>query len=154
VAVVFHVGTLWTYDIAGGQWKKPRVAGQGNISAVGWSAESEMMVADDATRVTTYDKETGRQTARYAPLWEWHTRAYRYVIVPLYTLLPKPGEIKNTFEYLASGESTASLGEGQSSEDVSVARAKLRPWAPVWSGGLFIGVVLLLTCLYFERQEF
>jgi hypothetical protein len=154
IAVVFHLGTLWTYDIATDEWTKPSVTGQGNISAVGWSASGQMMVADLATRVSVYDGNGGQVAERFSPNWSMMERGYHYGIVPLYTILPKPGEIKNTFEYLVSGEATESLGEGRSGEDVSVARAKLRPWAPIWSGGLFIGVVLLLTCVYFERQEF
>jgi hypothetical protein len=150
-AVVFHSGLLWMYDAEEAAWSRPRVAGQGDISAAAWSDKGQLLVADYAKRVSVYAGDTLAVEERYSPRLNIFERIYRWGVVPLYTILPKPGEMYKTFEYLVSGKST-SASDAQA--DVAQAQAKLRPWAPVWSGLLFIAVVLGVTCLYFERQEY
>jgi hypothetical protein len=152
-AVLFHQKTLWMYDVASGTWSKPPVTGQGDLSAVSWKPSGELIVADRGTRVSVYEDAGAELRKRYSPRMSWIDTIYRYGVLPLYTLFPKPGEMDRTFAYLVSGDSTTSAGE-RGEEDLSVARHDLRPWAPIWSGLLFIGCVLGATCVYFERQEF
>ena len=33
-------------------------------------------------------------------------------------------------------------------------REDLDPWRPIWSGLAFVGVMLLIACVYIERHEF
>jgi len=79
--------------------------------------------------------------------------AYRYVIRPLYVLLPKPGELGSTVNYLLSGSAIESTTVA-SRQDLDAAVSARDPWAPVWSSGLFVGVILAIGYLYLERQEF
>jgi hypothetical protein len=68
-------------------------------------------------------------------------------------VLPKPGELGKTVNYLLSGSNVdASTTGGR--QDLDAARSADDPWAPVWSSGLFVGVILALGCFYLERQEF
>jgi hypothetical protein len=152
-AVLFHQGTLWMYDAQQDAWSRPPVAGQGNISAVAWRRSGELLVADRGTRVSVYEEAGGRSRERLSPRLSWIEIAYHYGVWPLYTIFPKPGEMDRTFEYLVSGDTTTSATE-RGSDEISSARRELNPWAPVWSGLLFIGVVLIGTCIYFERQEY
>ena len=74
---------------------------------------------------------------------------YRYVLDPLYTIFPKPGELDKTFQYLLSGKETEDSGE-----DLSMAQQNLNPWSPLLSSALFTLVVLAVACVYIEWQEF
>ena len=111
-----------------------------------------MLVADRVTRVTEYDVTTGEVQHCYAPTLGIVERAYYYVIVPLYTVFPKPGELDKTITYLMSGEETRATG--RRSGNLEAAREQLHPWAPVWSSLVFMLATLTVACVYIERQEF
>jgi hypothetical protein len=74
------------------------------------------------------------------------------VVVPIYTVFPKPGELDNTVQYVLRGEETTDLGI--QTEDVQAKRARLNPWAPVASSFAFMVFVLAISCIYIERQDF
>jgi hypothetical protein len=76
---------------------------------------------------------------------------YRYILSPLYTVLPKPGELDKTVQYLLSGKETKSTDRGG---DLAAAQQELHPWRPVWSSLAFMAVMLTLGCVYLERQDF
>jgi len=79
-------------------------------------------------------------------------RAYRYGLLPLYTIFPKPGELGTTFEYVMSGKETQATGSSE--ENLSASQRDLDPWTPLWSSALFMFVVLGIACVYIEWQEF
>ncbi|MCO6458848.1 MAG: ABC transporter permease [Pirellulaceae bacterium] len=152
VAVVFHNGYLWLYDTAEGTWQRPSVLGQGDISAAAFPDAEHLLVADRTARVSKYALGSLKLVDRFTPKMELMEFAYRRVIVPLYTVFPKPGELNKTFQYLVSGQETAA--DQQSEENLQASRARLRPWAPVWSSLAFMVVVLLAACVYIERQQY
>jgi hypothetical protein len=77
---------------------------------------------------------------------------YRYGVNPLYAVFPKPGEFGRTMQYILTGrETTKNL---IFADNLQLARKKLNPWRPVWSGLAFMVVILGLACVYIERQEF
>jgi hypothetical protein len=148
-----HDGRLWLIDPATRELRRPPAAGQGDISAVAFFDAKRLRVVDRLTRVTEYELDSFRVAQRWSPPSSLVANAYRYVIDPLYTLLPKPGELGNTVSYLLSGTAVeASAAEGR--QDLDAARTAYDPWMPVWSSGLFVIFVLALGCLYLERQEF
>jgi hypothetical protein len=55
-------------------------------------------------------------------------------------------------QYLVTGERTTDVGLFQG--DLTQHREDLHPWQPVRSGLAFVCVVLLVACVYMERQEF
>jgi hypothetical protein len=75
--------------------------------------------------------------------------SYRYAIIPLYYVLPKPGELYKTFEYLVAKREKA-----DSKSEASIAKSNANPLTPVYSGLAFIAFMLTCCCVYFERQEF
>jgi hypothetical protein len=77
---------------------------------------------------------------------------YYYGILPVYTVFPKPGELDNTVQYVLTGKRTTDLGVFRG--DLSQRREDLHPWRPVSSGLAFVAVMLLVACIYIERQEF
>lgn len=152
-SAVFHDGHLWLVDVANQQIRQPRVTGQGDVSAVLFRDAQRLLVADRSTRVTEYQLSDLSVQRRWAPPPTILDNAHRYVIRPLYTIFPKPGELSNTVTYLLSGKASAPAS-GRPRQELDVAQTQLNPWAPVWSSGAFMIVMLALGCLYLERQEF
>ncbi len=148
--IVFHNGNLWLYDAEADELTKPRVAGQGDISMAAFSHDNRLFVADQSVRLSQYELPTLRVVRRYSPRLDWIGRTYRYGIVPLYYLFPKPGELDKTFQYLLSGKETATGNRS----DLTATQQTLDPWTPLWSSALFTLVVLTISCVYIEWQEF
>jgi hypothetical protein len=143
---------LWLFDRETRSFHKPRVAGQGDISAAAFPTAGEILVADRATRVSRYRLDAAKLEQRIAPDMGLLEIVYRYAVVPLYTVFPKPSELYKTSQYLITGKETATLDDDEN--DLSEPQIKLRPWQPVWSSLIFVLVMLALACIYFERQEF
>jgi ABC-type transport system involved in multi-copper enzyme maturation permease subunit len=150
-AVLFQNHFLWFVDSATGAARRAPIPAQGEISGVTWTPD-RLLVADYANRVVAYDpvKLTRQQTYRPA-LTRWEL-AYYYVISPLHTVFPKPRQLNNTVQYVLTGKRTTDLGFFQG--DLAQQREDLDPWQPIKSGLGFVAVLLLLGCLYIERQEF
>ncbi|MCA9124339.1 MAG: ABC transporter permease subunit [Planctomycetaceae bacterium] len=151
-AVLLHNGDLWIYDAENKSLTMPAVAGQGAISCAVFSNSGQLYVADQAVRVISYEMPDFTRSQTYSPRLGIWMRAYRYGLLPLYTLFPKPGELGTTFGYLMSGKETQSAGS--SDENLSASQRDLDPWTPLWSSALFMCVVLGIACAYIEWQEF
>jgi hypothetical protein len=99
-----------------------------------------------------YDVSTWKRKEAYAgssTIWE---KAYYYVVRPLHAVLPKPGELSDTLQFLVSGKRLVAKDSRQT--DLQTAQKQLDPWNPVWSGAAFLLVVLGLGCVYMQRAEF
>jgi hypothetical protein len=103
-------------------------------------------------RVTEYDLATNVRGEVYAPAMSRIEMVYYYAILPTYLIFPKPGELDNTVHYVLTGKRTTDLGVFRG--DLTQAREDLHPWRPVRSGLIFVGIVMLLACVYMERHEF
>ena len=148
--VLCHDGYLHRLDSKSGRFSRPRVRGQGDVSAVAVDKAGMLYVASRATRIIRYDLETMKQVEAFDQPLDFQERAYYYVIVPAHAILPKPGEFYKTVQYLMSGRQTS----GKDAGNLATAQKDLDPWSPVWSGLLFQAVMLGLGCLYIHRQEF
>ncbi len=151
-AVVLHSGELVLLDVPSRTFRQPPLTGQGDISAALFADNEQILVADRTSRVTRYRTGSWESLDRFSPKMGMMEASYRYVLKPLYTVFPKPGELNKTFQYVLSGEATTT--DRESAEDLTAARTRLRPWAPLWSSLAFMAVVLLLACVYIERQQF
>lgn len=149
-AIVFHNGNLWRYDVASHSLDRPHVDGQGDISAAAFTPSGDLLVADRTVRVTRYSFPDAKVAERYAPKLGLMGIAYRYGLIPLYTIFPKPGELDKTVQYLLSGRDTKRFDR----DDLAAAQSEIDPWTPVWSSGIFTIAVLLFACLYIEWQDF
>jgi hypothetical protein len=147
---VFHDETLWFYDPADDDWQRASLSGQGKISTAVWSEDGETLyVADDSTRVSLYDGQSLELQERLTPSATITRRVQRWFLNPLYAVLPRPGELYKTFDYLVS-----STEEADEEEESRIAKSSVSPLAPVWSSLTFIVIALAATCVYFERQEY
>ena len=148
-AILFEHDKLWLFDAPSATMKRAKVRGQGDISTATFTERGTLLVADRTTRVTEYDLATMKVVASYAPPLEMMEFTYRYVLMPIYTLCPKPGEFYKTVQYLLTEQATQKQGE-----DEEAAQEPLHPWRPVTSSALFMAVMLAIGCLYIHRQEF
>ena len=152
LAVLFHNHRLWLFDTQHDREAHLSFSAWGGVSGVTFDGPSSLLVADRANRVTRYELDPFRVAEQRAPpLDNWET-AYYYGVVPLYTVLPKPGELGNVVEYLLTDQSTA-IGD-LNSRDLSGNRKIVDVAGPVWSSLAFLAVVLSLACLYVRRADF
>ncbi len=154
-SIVFQNGLLQLLDTAQEDLTAMTVAdvqGQGDISAASFSSADQILVADRVNRVTEYKLSDFAPTSTFAPPRTPLELAYYYLVVPIYTVFPKPGELDNTVQYVLRGEETTDLGI--QTEDVQAKRARLNPWGPVASSFGFMVFVLAISCIYIERQDF
>ncbi len=151
LAVLFQSRRLWFVDTKTGDYRLAPVGSQGQITGFAFTKD-RFLVADYANRVVAYDgKSFARQTVYRPPM----TRAelgYYYVVRPLHTLFPKPRYLDNTVQYVLTGKKTTD--GGIFGGDLTQRRDDLKPWQPVASGLIFVGVMLLFACVYIERHEF
>ena len=127
--LVFHNGRLHLFDPEQQRLLPRSFSGQGDISAAAFVDNALLLVADRTNRVTSYDLANNRRIARWSPKVGFVERSYRYGVMPLYTVFPKPGELDRTVQYLLTGKETV----GFEAANMRAAHNKLDPWAPVWS---------------------
>jgi hypothetical protein len=152
-AAVFHTGRLWLYDSQRKGLSQASVAGQGDISAANFTEKGTLLVVDRLRRVSEYRLPELKLERRYSPAMGLMVTAYRYGIVPLYTVFPKPGELDKTFRYLMSGKTTEKADDDPD-DDLANAQWSIDPWIPLWSSAAFTLAVLLAACVYIEFQDF
>lgn len=152
LSVLFHNHTLWMFDTQQGREARGSFSALGGISAVTFDGPNSVLVADRATRVTRYELDPFRVVEQRAPELDNFALAYYYGVVPLYTVLPKPGELGNLVEYLLTDQSTMPAGLNPS--DLSDRRKNVDIAGPIWSSLAFLVVVLTLACVYVARSDF
>lgn len=75
----------------------------------------------------------------------------RYVITPLRTVTPQTGELSQTVAALVSGKSSFAIGGGADDDQEMI---QLKIARPVISCGVFMAVMLALSCISFARRDF
>jgi hypothetical protein len=151
-AVLFHDRKLYLYDVELRQMSLAPVAGQGDISAVAFSAGDRLLVADRFTRASAYRLPDCALERQYAPARRTLEQVYFYAIKPIYTVFPKPGELNNLVSYLLTDETSVSA-QGRP-EDLQAGRVALNIWQPVWSSLAFVVVAVAFGCWYTARKDF
>jgi len=146
-----HTRMLRMFDAKEGKPAGVSFTGQGDISAAAFSAD-RLLVTDRVNRVTTYHLDPIQTEDRRAPALTPLERVYYYVIVPIYTIFPKPGELSNVVSYLLTEQET--VAANANSGDLSQRRIKVNVYGPVWSSLAFLVVILTVTCLYVRRTDF
>lgn len=172
VALLFHNRRLWLYNTRDRKLQEPNIWTQGDISAVNFSG-NRLMIVDRIARVREFELPSLRQTRVFTPkelpYLSESTEVlpgvevslfafFRWFITPLYTVLPKPGELGWALNYLATGEQTQ-MGLWsrlwQRGESTSDERHQVRdPWRGIRSCTLFVIVMLVLSCWKIRRTEF
>ncbi|HUQ69518.1 MAG TPA: ABC transporter permease [Planctomycetaceae bacterium] len=150
--VLFHNHQLWLFDAEERKAVSLSIRGQGDISAAIFSGPDRLLVADRGNRVTSYQLSPFQTEDRRAPPLTLLERVYHYVIVPIYTVFPKPGELDNVVSYLLTDQETVAATPNH--DDLSQRRIKIDVYGPIWSSLTFLVVVLAFTCFYIRRTDF
>jgi ABC-2 family transporter protein len=149
--VLSHNHTLRMFDARDGKPANFSFIGQGDISAAAFNGD-RLLVTDRVNRVTSYQLDPFQTADRRAPALTPLEQVYRYVIVPIYTVFPKPGELDNVVSYLLTEQETVATGPNRN--DLSQRRIELNIYGPVFSSLVCLVVVLGVTCLYVSRTDF
>ncbi len=154
-ALVFHNRRLWMLDAAAKTCEQATLWSQGDINSAAFTPEGNLLVADRVNRVREL-KADWSIAANHTPSLafgslEWW---YRYTVSPPSHLFPKPGEFWRVVQYLVTGKSMSSSLESSLMNLNAASGRQLNPWRPLWSGALFMLVMLGLGCLYIEWLDF
>jgi hypothetical protein len=151
-AILLHDRSLWIYDADDDTLLQAPVSGQDDICGVAFHGVDRLLVADRVSRVSEY-KLPGFELVRCAENEpDWLEVLYRYAVVPLYTIFPKPSEISNVTAYLIAEQRT--VPRGGRDGDLRARQIPLEIWGPIWSNIAFLAVVLFLGCIYTARTDF
>lgn len=151
-AILFHNRKLWMIDADSATARRAEVAGQGDISAVSFDEDGGLVVVDRVARLSRYAAQANQLEERFGPPQSNLELVYRFAILPLYTVFPKPGELDQTVQYVLNRRSTIDFGMAMN--DLQERQIAIDPWEPVWSSLAFMVVMLTIACIYIERQEF
>jgi hypothetical protein len=139
------------YDTLEGAQVSLPLVGQGDISTIAWT-DSDLLAVDRLTRVTKYQLAGKQVSQSWQPPMPLAERIYRYVLHPLYTVFPKPGQLNDTVNYVLTPQEKT-LGAVRI-ENQEVRAQPVDVWGPVWSNLAFLAVVLAIACLYVHRTDF
>ena len=151
LAVLYRNERLWLYDLLEKKTAALPFVGQGEISAATF-ADGKLYLADRVTRVTEYDLATQKMLRQWQGPMPLAEKLYRYLLRPLYTVFPKPGQLNDTVNHVltAGDEQTGRLRL----DNPELGPAKFDVWGPVWSNLAFLIVVLAISCVYVSRKDF
>ncbi len=152
VAVLFHNGKLWLYNIDSQEEIRSGVVRQNDITTVHFLPENRLLLGDRFTRLTEYDLDSFEMVRQYQQESDWLEFSFHYFIEPIYTIFPKPGELDSLVQYLLTDESSESVIGNDN--DLEGQRVVYDIWQPVWSNLAFLSVMLLVTCIYISRKDF
>ncbi len=152
VGIRYTNDRLWLYDIKNDRDWTSDLPRQGQISGFAFTQLDHLAIVDSrgALRdLSLPDLEVERTIAPSLSILE---RVYWYAIRPLYLVFPKPKQLANTTDYLLTGKETEQVEMGPpGSNSIHI---QLDPWTPVWTSSLFVFVLLGISCVYMQRQEF
>lgn len=153
-AILYQSGTLYLHDAQeGGTPTKAAVADQGDLTAASFGPDNQLLVAGPLRSVVQYRLGSIERLETASPPRSTGEFLYYFVVRPIHAVFPKPSELDNTITYFLTETETLDT-RGPQAEDLGGAHVKLRPWAPVFSGLIFVGVVLAISCIFLERQQF
>ena len=161
VVVLYMQGTCWVYDTQA-QRELPSNFSWREISAVsfeptpaadgGAPAGDSLWVMDRGTRRSLYQLDSGSRQKREAPGLEITDMLYYYVLPPLENAIRKPVELNEVTTWLLADRDAEPVPDMP--EDAQIARTRIDAWGQLRHSTIFMGVVLLLTCIYIARKDF
>lgn len=125
-------------------------SGQGSISAVACQSDQEVLVIDRVSQLSRYRLPDFQNTQSLRPQDGTIEQIYYWLIKPLYSVWPKPGEFYKVVAYIAEEGGTESSQE----VDLTLRPRYKNPWAPLTSGLTFMAVMIGVSCIYFWRKDY
>ncbi len=150
IALMYANRKLWLMNVAEQTVTKPMMTGQGNVSSVAFDPQSRLCVFDRESRLKVYETDGLSTIDTYSPTDGPFEIAYRYMISPIYTVFPKPGEFYKVTSYLSAARDTSANPE----VDLIGEPAIEHPLLPLWSGLGFMVLMLTLSCAVFHFKDY
>jgi len=151
LAVVSHKSEAWLIDATTGK----EISGSaisGDIHAVAFDGQNHLLVGDVFMRVTSYSLPDFNPVKSHDPTLSTLQAVYRYGVLPVYTVFPKPGELNAVISRLFEESDTVTVSGNN--EDLKADQFEIDFKTPLVSNGAFLLVMLALTCLYVARKDF
>ena len=148
--VLTYSHALQRVDAIAQSLTEPHWPHQGNISAFQPLPNGRGVVASIGDRITVLDMSTGKVESEQVPemaTWIW---VFHRILSPVYRVFPRPSDLNETVQYLTSEESTIVTS---AADIMGTARVTLNPWDPIKANLVFLFVILVISCVYIERQE-
>jgi hypothetical protein len=136
---------VWAYDAKENQQVDVSSLSQGDVVSIDFAIDGQLLYGHAFNSVDRFDLASGKTVARITPDLSMPERLYWYLVRPLYTVFPKPGELGDMIDYLVKGKTVA---------DDHAGSRTLNIWPPIWSNLAFVAVVLSLGSLYVARKDF
>ena len=129
----------------------PNLVGQGNISSMAFDKTGRLWVAHHVKQLDVWDNQMTRSEKAFRPSRTTPEFLYDYLINPFYLVNPKPSAIQETIQYvLRNPENKISAIDRA---DLDMPQVVSDPWQPIWSNGIFIAVMLSVSCWLLYRQD-
>jgi len=158
-AVLTHRGTVLVYDDADHKFLSWAPRESGYASAIAFDENSRLMVVDHHRSVRIYDVATQSSVDQLLGSVDLPCRIFDYVLSPVYTVLPKPGDLDNAVQWILTGEKSVAIENdahqaGNIRANLEAERVTFNVWNAILSNLAFITVMLGLGCLYIARSDF
>ena len=158
-AVLTHDGTVLVFDGANQKFLSWAPRESGYASAIAYNDKAQLMVVDHHRGVRIYNVATQSSSGHLRGSAGFLCHIYDYIVSPLYSVLPKPGEINNAVQWILNGEKSVEISGdpdqgGNARSNLEAERLTFSVWNAVFSNVAFIVVMLGLGCLYIARSDF
>lgn len=147
IAILFQNGLLWVYD---DQSHAGRILDRDSTAII--FEGNDLILVDSMRQARVRDLKADKTTKVYAPKSDTLRWYYRWLIKPVYTIFPKPGELSNVIRNMLD-ESPQTTPQDDGNEDLRAERVTRDTTAPVVHGAIFVLIMLGLTCVYVERLD-
>ncbi|MEZ6143874.1 MAG: ABC transporter permease subunit [Planctomycetaceae bacterium] len=144
----------WLYDTKQDRDLSSTIPGQGDLLALCFNSGNELIIADRTARVRVFDPETMQRRTEFAPPLDITELTYRYLINPVYTILPKPAELNRIVNYLLTENESVIDPNESAPRDVSQQKKHPDLWTPLWSNLAFLVVILGYACWHVSRRDY
>ena len=161
LAVLTHEETLVLFDARSKQLQPWSHHGSPVCSAVSWSLENNLLVANGRLAVQEYTVQNSSPelVRSWSESTTWVYQLYDYIVLPAWTLLPKPSQLDAFVAWVMSrdtadgSEARAFQGRGEF-DDASPDDASFDPLPVLRDNALFVILLLVFGCIYISRRDF
>jgi hypothetical protein len=151
-AIITHTGNWFKLDCDSGALSTIPSPFAGKLTTMTWESSSEVLLGLKPNRVVEFDLSNSSIINDFKPKMSTLEMVYNWGVNPLYQVNPKPSALDNAMGYLLSGSETQSLNIV--TNDMKQAQVELDVWRPIFTNLAFVGVMLLIGCVYVARKEF
>lgn len=151
-AIITHTGNWFKLDCESGKVETIPSPFTGRLTTMNWESATTVLLGVKPNRVVEFDLAEKKVTSSYTPTMSTLEMVYNWGVNPLYQVNPKPSALDNAMGYLLSGNETQSMNIV--TNDMKQAQVEIDVWGPIITNLAFVGVMLLIGCVYVARKEF